>query len=222
MEDRRYYVYGYIRLDTNTYFYIGKGTDIRYKRIDLRSKHFKHIMDKTECIVEILYDNLTEEEALGIECYLIHELVFEYGYSIDIDGNRSEEKGCHLVNCTWGGEGISGYKYTEEQREKCARHGEQNGMYGRKGELSPHYGKVYSEEHKNKIKLSNPRRKRVYCVELNLTFNSYREAERILLEDYNIVCSHASISSICKGRNSKGGYYKDTHKEANLHFININ
>ena len=38
MEERKYYVYGYIRLDTNTYFYIGKGTDIRYKRIDIRTK----------------------------------------------------------------------------------------------------------------------------------------------------------------------------------------
>ena len=34
----------------------------------------------------------------------------------------------------------------------------------------------------------------------------------ILLEEYNIVCSHASISSICRGKNKKGGYYKDTEK----------
>ena len=69
--------------------------------------------------------------------------------------------------------------------------------------------------------LSNPKRKKVYCIELDREFNSYREAERILLEEYNIVCSHASISSICKGKNKKGGYYKNTKKEANLHFINI-
>lgn len=221
MEEKRYYVYGYIRLDTNSYFYIGKGTDIRYKRIDLRSKHFKNIINKTDCVVEILYDNLTEEEALGIECYLINELVFEEGYSIDIDGNRSMEKGNHLVNCTWGGEGISGYKHSKETIEKCIHFGEDNGMFGKKGELSPHYGKSYSDEHKNKIRLSNPKSKKVYCIELDLVFNSYREAEKILLEKYNIICSHSSISSICRGRNKKGGYYKDTNKKANLHFINI-
>ena len=38
-----YYIYGYIRLDTNTYFYIGKGKGNRYKRIDIRSLHFKNI-----------------------------------------------------------------------------------------------------------------------------------------------------------------------------------
>ena len=29
MKTKNYYVYGYIRLDTNTYFYIGKGKDDR-------------------------------------------------------------------------------------------------------------------------------------------------------------------------------------------------
>jgi hypothetical protein len=43
-EKRDYYVYGYVRLDTNTYFYIGKGTNNRYKRIDLRvNLHFINI-----------------------------------------------------------------------------------------------------------------------------------------------------------------------------------
>ena len=68
--------------------------------------------------------------------------------------------------------------------------------------------------------MSNPKRKRVYCIELDIEFNSYREAERVLLNQYGIVCSHASISAICKGKNQKGGYYQDTLKEANLHFIN--
>ena len=222
-ETRKYYVYGYIRLDTNSYFYIGKGTGNRYRRTDLRSTHFKNILDKVECVVEIIQDNLTEKEALNLECELIEQLVFEEGYSIEFDNFNDKNKHGynHLVNNTYGGEGISGYKHTEETIKKCIHYGEENGMYGKRGELSPHYGKTYSEDHKEKIMLSNPRRKRVYCIELDREFNSYREAEKILLIEYNIVCSHASISSICKGRNSKGGYYKDTLQEANLHFINI-
>ena len=62
-----YYIYGYIRLDTNTYFYIGKGKGNRCKRIDIRSLHFKNIIKSTECALEILYDNLTEEEAFFYE-----------------------------------------------------------------------------------------------------------------------------------------------------------
>lgn len=224
MEDeRRYYVYGYIRLDTNSYFYIGKGTGIRYKRIDLRSNHFKNIINKVDCVVEIIKDNLTEKEALELECELIQQLVFEEGYTMEFDDYKDKNKNGinHLVNNTYGGEGISGYRHTDETKKKCVHYGEENGMYGMRGELSPHYGKHYSDDHKEKIKMNNPRRKRVYCIELDREFNSYREAERILLEEYNIVCSHASISSICRGKPYGSGYYKDTGEKVNLHFKNI-
>lgn len=220
--ERKYYVYAYVRLDVNTYFYIGKGKDNRYKRIDLRNNHFKNILNKVNCAVEIIKEDLTEYEALELEKDIIDMLVFEEGYTMEFDNFNDKNDGYnHLVNNTYGGEGISGYRHTEETINKCTHYGEENGMYGKKGELSPHYGKKYSENHKEKIMLSNPKRKRVYCIELDREFNSYREAERILLEEYGIICSHASISSICRGRNKKGGRYKDTMKEANLHFINI-
>ena len=115
MDEKRYYVYGYIRLDTNTYFYIGKGKNKRYLNINKRSKHFKNILNKTECVVEILYDNLTEEEAFQLEVDTIYDLVFNEGYSIDIKGIRKNTNGCHLVNCTWGGEGTSGLSIKQSQ-----------------------------------------------------------------------------------------------------------
>ena len=221
--ERKFYVYGYIRLDTNKYFYIGKGSGIRYRRIDLRNTHFKNILNKTECVVEIIKDKLTEKEALDLECELIEQLVFEEGYTMEFDKfeDRNKNGDCHLVNYTYGGEGISGYRHTEETKKKCVHYGKENGMYGKKGELSPHYGKRYSDDHKEKIKMNNPRRKRVYCIELNREFNSYREAERILLEEYGIICSHASISAICRGKISCSGYYKNTKEIVNLHFENI-
>lgn len=103
--ENKYYVYGYVRLDTNTYFYIGKGKNKRYLNIKDRSKHFKNIINKTECAVEILYENLTEDEAFELEKQLIDDLVFHEGYGIDIQG--IENKDYYLVNCTWGGEGAS-------------------------------------------------------------------------------------------------------------------
>ena len=217
--ERNYYVYAYTRLDTNTFFYIGKGKGDRYKRIDCRSKHFKRICNKVDCVVEIIKDNLTEDEALELEQKMIEQLTFEEGYSIELDQYKNFNKdGSHLVNMTYGGEGISGYRHKPETIEKCTHIGKSNGMYGKKGELSPHYGKVYDEDHKNKIKLSNPKRKEVYCVELDRSFNSFREAEKIIKRDYDIIISHASISAICKGKNKYGGYYEETRIPVKLHF----
>ena len=117
-----YYVYIYWRLDTNEPFYVGKGKKYRWCCLHNRGKHFKNIANKYPIACEIIKDNLTNEEATGIECWLINELVFEYGYSIDIKNNYSNEKGCHLVNCTWGGEGTSGCnpwdRVDEDKREE--------------------------------------------------------------------------------------------------------
>ena len=173
MDERKYYVYGYIRLDTNTYFYIGKGKDNRYLRLDNRKQHFMNIYNKVECAVEILYDNLTEDEAFQLEVDTIYDLVFNEGYSIDIKGIRKNTNGCHLVNCTWGGEGTSGLsikqsqetidkrvakntgkKRTEEQKENL-RNGSRKRL-----EKDPHTfdsfkyamkGKKRTEEQKNQI-----------------------------------------------------------------------
>ena len=100
--NNKYYVYGYIRLDTNTYFYIGKGKDRRQFVLQDRSYHFTNILNKIECAVEILYDNLTEKEAFQLEEETIYNLVFNEGYSIDIINNGScDGKNYHLVNCSW-------------------------------------------------------------------------------------------------------------------------
>lgn len=115
MEEKIYYVYAYIRLDTNTYFYIGKGKGNRYLRLDNRKQHFMNIFNKVPCTVEILKDNLTEDEAFQLEVDTIYDLVFNKGYSIDIKGIKKNDNGCHLVNCTWGGEGTSGLSIKQSQ-----------------------------------------------------------------------------------------------------------
>ena len=105
-----YYVYGYIRLDTNTYFYIGKGKKNRASRLDNRKPHFVNILNKTNVCYEILYENLTEDEAFELERDTIEQLVFEEGYSIDVPNYECDKnKYAHLVNLTWGGDGTNGY-----------------------------------------------------------------------------------------------------------------
>ena len=105
-----FYVYGYIRLDTNTYFYIGKGKNNRCERLDNRKQHFMNIFNKVNCCYEVLYDNLTEEEAFELEIKTIEDLVFNEGYSIEIPNYKYlKNKESHLVNLTWGGDGTTGY-----------------------------------------------------------------------------------------------------------------
>ncbi len=143
--EKNYYVYQYIRLDNNTIFYIGKGKGDRCFQINCRSNYFKNILNKTECAVEIVHEGLTEQQALDLECELIHELVFEEGYGINCKGH---EKTCvsgkpYLVNATWGGEGISGLVFSEKHRRKLSE--------SKKGELHHMFGKTHSQETRKKI-----------------------------------------------------------------------
>ena len=95
---------------------------------------------------EILFENLTKEEACEKEIELIdlyNSTDVNYGY-----------------NKSTGGEATAlGYKYTEEQRLNVSRRvsGENNPMYGRRGELNPMYGKKRSEEVKEKMRKNRKR-----------------------------------------------------------------
>ena len=83
-----YYIYIYWRLDTNEPFYVGKGCKNRWRDFRKRSKNFNNIINKFPFTVVIEKDNLTESEAFYWEEKIIEELVFEYGFSIDIICNR--------------------------------------------------------------------------------------------------------------------------------------
>lgn len=87
-------VYRHIRLDKNIPFYIGIGKDTNrpYNKKD-RSNFWKNIICKTKYIVEILFDNLTKEQAIEKE----KEFVKLYG--------RIDLKTGTLCNMTCGGDG---------------------------------------------------------------------------------------------------------------------
>jgi group I intron endonuclease len=138
------YVYRHIRKDKDQVFYIGIGTDDkgnrRAKSKNSRNKIWNTIINKTEYEVEIIFEDVDLCFAIKKEI----EFIKLYGKIIDGTGT--------LCNLTDGGEGALGFKHTKEFKKKLSnkRKGENNHMFGRKGELNPNYGKKHSEERKRK------------------------------------------------------------------------
>lgn len=134
------YVYRHIRLDKNEPFYIGIGsTKARCYTNKTRNKFWHQIVGKTEYRVDVIFDDVTIEEAKEKEI----ELIALYGKKIDGTGI--------LVNITDGGDGNSGKKATQEEIEaRRIRMIENNHFKGKK----------HSEESKEKMRLAKLGKKR--------------------------------------------------------------
>lgn len=104
------YVYRHIRLDKNEPFYIGIGSDETYYRANKKSQrniHWKRVVAKTDYEIEIIFDDLTWEQA----CEKEKEFIKLYG--------RNNYGGI-LANITEGGDGTLGHILTKESKEKLS------------------------------------------------------------------------------------------------------
>lgn len=107
MEDRKFYVYIWIRLDKNMVFYVGKGCGNRYKDMSMRNRYFLNVVNKVgkdNIEIKIIENNLSEQEAFNKEIYYIQYY---------------KKQGCELTNMTSGGEGSSDWyqHLTDEEKE---------------------------------------------------------------------------------------------------------
>jgi hypothetical protein len=105
------YVYRHIRLDKNEPFYIGIGKLPNYKRAfekQKRNQFWQNIVAKTDYEVEILFDDISWEEAEKKEIEFI-----------SLYGKRDNGTGC-LVNISNGGGGTKGFKHSEEAKKKIS------------------------------------------------------------------------------------------------------
>lgn len=130
------YVYRHIRLDKNEPFYIGIGTDLKYKRAfdkTIRNRFWKFIVSKTDYIVEILIDDEPLDFVLKKEV----EFIKLYG--------RSNINTGSLCNLTDGGEGAVGCVLSDETKAKISIR-----LKGRK----------ISNETKKKLSIANLGKKR--------------------------------------------------------------
>jgi len=137
-----FYTYAHYRADDNRIFYIGKGTNNRYRRPFDRNKHWHHINKKHGFKPVILARWDTENEAFDHEKFLIKTF---------------RDMGYVLANYTDGGDGSSGVRMTDAQKEAVSRR-----FKGKK--LSPDHvekirkvntGKKHSEETKQKLREAN-------------------------------------------------------------------
>jgi hypothetical protein len=107
------YVYRHIRKDKNQPFYIGIGSDSNYKRANesgnRRNKIWNDIVSKSDYVVDIIFDEITWEEA----CEKEKEFIALYG-RIDITTGT-------LCNMTDGGDGVYGHRHTDESKSKIAK-----------------------------------------------------------------------------------------------------
>ena len=122
-----WYVYKHIRLDKNEPFYIGIGNKKNYYRAyetlaSKRNEVWNKIFNKTKILVEILYDELTKEDASNKE----KELISLYG--------RKDINTGTLCNMTDGGDGIWNCKRSEETKLKLREQkiGSKNPQFGKK------------------------------------------------------------------------------------------
>lgn len=153
--------------------------------------------------------------------------MFEYGYSINIKNNKSTEKSRHLVNATWGGEGVSGYHFSEDEKEKMSKSHigiqskENHPMWGKnprdymseeakrerdrkageslKGKNNPRYGVHLSNETKEKLRIANSGRNSGKAKSvICITTKRIFYTAREGAEYYNIK-NNGGISRCCKG-----------------------
>lgn len=130
-----FYVYEWIRLDTNEPFYVGKGHGDRYI-YPYRNRWANNIANKSGAISCIIEDNLTEEESLEREIYYIDLYKEEFGFE--------------LTNITQGGEGVRGLRHSKATKEKLAKVMREV----RVGENAPMFGKTQSKEARKKMSLA--------------------------------------------------------------------
>ena len=125
--ENNWYVYQHIRLDKNEPFYIGIGNKKNYLRAfefskDKRNEMWWKIYNKTTIKVEIVYINLSKQDASIKE----QELIKKYGRKNLNEGS--------LCNMTDGGDGIWNCKRSEETKLKLREQkiGSKNPQFGKK------------------------------------------------------------------------------------------
>lgn len=186
-----YYTYAHFTKDTNKLFYIGKGTF--YKQGDFKRAHAKigrnsYWQNKVKkhggFTVEILACWKTEQEAFCHEEFLI---------------STFKDK---IVNLTAGGEGNSGRKQSQEEKDKRAA-----SLRGKK-RTKQTLQNMSEAQKKNKVALEmlekarEAQKKKILCVDTGVIYNSLTDAGK------QTGIAFQNISKACKKQRPQAGGYR--------------
>ena len=183
-----WYVYRHLRLDKNEPFYIGIGCKKDFQRAyetsdEKRNAIWIKIFKKNQIEVEILFENLTKEEAS----------IKEQGF-IKIYG-RIDLKTGTLCNMTDGGDGIWNCIRSEETKKK---------LRDKKiGEKNPQFGIKQSEETRMKRRLSMTGKKKSDETKIkqhlsSITSGQAKKTEVYKFSDNSFIGSFESLSEACR------------------------
>lgn len=240
----------------NHKLYIGQSTDVQKRWIGHRyelnkgvhiNRHLQGAWNKyggdvfvfsiVECCDE---QHLNDLEIKYIKYYNSCDENYGYNLTIGGDGVRgwipTDEWRQKLKQVNSGQNNpMFGKRHTEETKRKIseAKMGDKNAMYGKRGELSPNYGLVRTDEfkkHQSRIqkgkKMSekarlkqsiaksgpnNPRSIPIYCPELDEYFWGAKDAQN----KYGI--SKDGIAKCCKGKQQSAGSHPITGEK--LHWV---
>ena len=164
----QFYVYCHLRKDTNKPFYYGKGQGKRAFSNQNRNTYWHNIVNKHGYDVLILWSNLNERDALNKEKQVIR-------------ANRFF--GSELANLTDGGDGLSGYKFTADQKQRLSDSHKGYVPTDKQRHLQSknNTGKVRTEFHKHKYSLSkigakNPMARKVIDLATGFVWSCITEA----------------------------------------------
>lgn len=188
-----YYVYEWIRLDTNEPFYVGKGKDNRCYDLNRGyNKHFNNIIKSILTAVYILNNNLSEQEAFDYECWYI---------------NYYKNLGYNLVNITDGGEGsaiIGKYQDDKNPRARKIVCLNTNEIFNCIKDAKKHF-KIIGESNISKCCQGCFN----YCGKLNngerLVWRYYEDYINLTKEDIDILIEKAQTSKRGKNHSNYGG-----------------
>lgn len=195
----QFYTYMHTRNDTGQPFYIGKGKgDRAYQRKTRRSIHWRRVASKYGYQTHILASWETEKDAHSHEVFLI---------------SCMRDSGAPLVNQTNGGDGTSGFRWSEESKKRFSsaltgiKKSEAHKAALRKPKtkteklIAAQKAKIgkkpTAEIHARFISAINARR--VVCLETGIDFETAVDATRWLHTNGKSKAQPGPIHRCCKG-----------------------
>lgn len=202
-KQNNYYVYEYIRLDTNEPFYVGKGKGNRWKVLNRgNNKHFNNIVKSVPIVVNILHSNLEEDVANDLEVWYIREYRDIIGYDLcNINDGGEGQTLCGELNPMYG---KSSWDYMSEETRRKTK---EKISKANKGENNPMYGKNHTKESRKKMGRTGKEHsgaKAVICLTTEKIFSTVKEGSK-----YYEIKGNSIVNECCAGKHKFAGKLTD-------------